>query len=310
MDFTYGIVVPHYNSLSGLSRLLRSIPVRDDIQVIVVDDNSTERFEPQKIEQEFPMHNITFSTNDSGVKGAGSSRNIGIELLNSRYTLFADADDFYCEGAFELLDSVMNNEDIVYFSPTSQCDVTGDSSDRHFLYANLVSSYLAEKNEEIKYHFAVPWSKVYATDFIQRNRLYFDQVIASNDVMFSLVSGRKACHIAAYTTPIYCVTRGQGTLTVNFKPEVMKSRYLVEMNRINYINKHQINTEVMSLYKIIKNFRHVMTAAEHLHAAKLLFAGEITLLPARTYYYLKNPRALIARISKKRDSISSQRYQA
>ena len=38
----YSITITHYNSPALLSRMLLSIPERDDIQVIVVDDASTE----------------------------------------------------------------------------------------------------------------------------------------------------------------------------------------------------------------------------------------------------------------------------
>lgn len=36
----YSIIIPHYNAPHLLERCLKSIPVREDIQVIVVDDCS------------------------------------------------------------------------------------------------------------------------------------------------------------------------------------------------------------------------------------------------------------------------------
>ena len=38
----YTVVIPHYESLTYLQRGLNSIPIRNDIQIIVVDDASTE----------------------------------------------------------------------------------------------------------------------------------------------------------------------------------------------------------------------------------------------------------------------------
>ena len=40
MDVKYSIIIPHYNNPELLMRCLKSIPVSEDIQVIVVDDNS------------------------------------------------------------------------------------------------------------------------------------------------------------------------------------------------------------------------------------------------------------------------------
>ncbi|MCY9804595.1 glycosyltransferase family 2 protein [Vibrio scophthalmi] len=310
MDFMYSIVVPHYNSEQGLKRLLDSIPTRPDIQIIVVDDNSSEALDSQRLAEQYKSHHLEFLTNNTGIKGAGSARNVGIKQLRSRYTLFADADDLFCSGTFELLDTVLHGDDISYFSPTSRCDVTGELSDRHHIYANLVRDFLESGDEDIRYHFSVPWSKVFRTEFIQENGLYFDQVIASNDVMFSLVSGRKAASISVHPQEIYCVTRGKGTLTVNFKPAVVRSRYEVELNRIDYIASFAVPTDSTSLYKMVKNFRKVMSLRDFMQVVGLVFQGKISVVPKRTYYYLKNPMALFERFITRKQSLSSQKYQA
>ena len=36
------IIIPHFNSPRLLENLLKSMPAREDIQIIVIDDNSTE----------------------------------------------------------------------------------------------------------------------------------------------------------------------------------------------------------------------------------------------------------------------------
>ena len=41
MDYTYTIIIPHKNAPLLLQRCLDSIPFRDDIQIIVVDDDSS-----------------------------------------------------------------------------------------------------------------------------------------------------------------------------------------------------------------------------------------------------------------------------
>ena len=38
----YSVIIPNYNSNNLLMRLLESIPVRDDIEVIVIDDCSSD----------------------------------------------------------------------------------------------------------------------------------------------------------------------------------------------------------------------------------------------------------------------------
>ena len=40
MKFSYSIIIPHKNTPKFLQRCLDSIPQREDLEVIVVDDNS------------------------------------------------------------------------------------------------------------------------------------------------------------------------------------------------------------------------------------------------------------------------------
>ena len=40
MQYRYTIIIPHYKIIDLLGRALSSIPDREDIQIIVVDDNS------------------------------------------------------------------------------------------------------------------------------------------------------------------------------------------------------------------------------------------------------------------------------
>ncbi|WP_260261960.1 glycosyltransferase family 2 protein [Vibrio intestinalis] len=309
MKFKYGIVVPHFNSLEGLTRLLNSLPERSDIQVVIVDDKSAQPPCEETLHAAFPHLALQLFDNDSGTKGAGAARNIALQYIDATYTLFADADDFFTQQAFEQMDEKLAQHDITFFSPISQCDLTGEPSDRHHLYANLVSEYLAKGDEEIRYHFSVPWSKVYLSDFIRRESLYFDAVIASNDVMFSLVAGYKAQSIAVHQNSIYCVTRGQGTLTVNFNPKVTRSRFDVAMRRIDYLSNKQIQTETASLYKLVRDFRAVLGTSELKHLFKLLVQRKITLMPKRTWFYLRNPQQIITKLAKRKQSLSSAKYQ-
>ena len=40
MQKTYSIIIPHHNQPALLQRLLDSIPMRSDLEIVIVDDNS------------------------------------------------------------------------------------------------------------------------------------------------------------------------------------------------------------------------------------------------------------------------------
>ena len=76
MGVNYSVIIPHKNTPDLLQRCLASIPCREDIQIIIVDDNS----DPEKVDFEhFPgigIENVQVILSKDG-KGAGAARNRG-----------------------------------------------------------------------------------------------------------------------------------------------------------------------------------------------------------------------------------------
>ena len=70
-NYVYSITITHYNNPEFLSRMLRSIPERDDIQVIVVDDGSPDRSGEiaEEFAAQFPCIQVIHQTN-AGVAAA------------------------------------------------------------------------------------------------------------------------------------------------------------------------------------------------------------------------------------------------
>mgnify|MGYP003305656243 CR=1 FL=1 len=90
----YSIIIPHKNIPLLLQRCLDSIPIRDDLEVIVVDDDS----DPSLVDfDSFPgkdRKDVEIVLDKMG-KGAGASRNIGLSRAKGKWVVFCDADDFF-----------------------------------------------------------------------------------------------------------------------------------------------------------------------------------------------------------------------
>lgn len=224
------IIVPHYNSPELLMTLLDSIPKNEEIQVLVVDDNSTEKMDAYKLVQSSKAYeHVSFLTNTRGVKGAGAARNHGIKFAKGKWVLFADADDYFLEGFYKEIQKYMQKDlDVVFFPATSIELETGELSDRHLKYAEIMRAFQAHPGKEetlkLRYGLSVPWSKLINRDFIERNQIRFDEVLASNDILFSAKVGRFMAQFDVAGETIYCVTKRQGTLTQNISEEVFDAR--------------------------------------------------------------------------------------
>lgn len=238
--YKISIIIPHYNSTELLYRLLGSIPICNSIEVIVVDDNSDMYMEEYKKLKTFFEH-VKFIKNISGVKGAGACRNLGLEVANGDWILFADADDFFVSDFHEKVKKYYNyTSDIIYFVPTSLDLNTNKLSGRHIPYKTIVENYINNPNEEnlnfLKYTYCVPWSKLIRRKLIIANNIKFDEVIVSNDVLFSTKIGYYAREIIAMNEIIYCVTLQPGTLTT-----------------VRTCSSHDVRTDVaIAYYKFLK----------------------------------------------------------
>ena len=232
-----------------LKKLLRSIPVKDDIQIIVVDDKSDEDHDGWlALRDNKEFNHVEFYDNETEKKGAGVCRNIGLEKAKGEWLLFADSDDYFIEGFYDVISSYFDSDvDVVFFKPTSVYADTGEEADRHETYAKLVDSYIAEPNDkneiELRYKYTVPWSKLIKRKLITENNIKFDEIIASNDVMFSTKVGYYLRDFEVDDSIIYCVTRNRGSLTVNMSEEVFDARLKVFINYYLFLEKNLTDNE-------------------------------------------------------------------
>lgn len=228
------IIIPHYNSEKKLMRLLKTIPESDKIEIIVVDDNSEK-------ELNLKNKNIIVKRNLSNKRSAGTCRNIGLSIASGRWIIFADSDDFFLPNAFKIIKNHLNSkEDIIYFTPTSIIEGTKNESFRHLGYKKLIDNYMnLALREEIRYLFYVPWSKMIKSTLIREHNIKFDEVLASNDVKFSVLIGHFAKEISCSKEKIYCVTENKSSLTKKKDKEHLNSRIKVALNTNLFLKKNK-----------------------------------------------------------------------
>lgn len=267
-ELNYSIIIPHYNSLEKLKRLINSIPAnREDIEILIIDDNSIYFEEDYLIKKD--IKNINIFKNLSGKKGAGVCRNIGLQNARGKWLVFADADDYFLENAFRIMDKYLKSEEeIIYFIPTSMYEDTKKEADRHIFFEKLIMNFLKnptkDNEKELRFEFGVPWSKMIKRDLVVKNSIKFDETIIINDRMFSLKTGYMSPLILAVREKIYCVTRDNGSLTTlidekvyDIKIEVLLNinRFIIEINENKnkpYMIGYLMSSREYGLIKFIK----------------------------------------------------------
>ena len=234
----FSVIIPHKDSIHTLKRLFDSIPLSDRIEIILVDNSL-----------------IPITKDDIGInrdykllwsnpsRYAGGARNVGIDKAIGKWLIFADADDYFEENAFAEFYSEYNSKaDVIYYKMTGIYLDTGEYSSRGESYSLLVKNYI-EKGEEmsLRMKFISPCAKMVRREFIVNNNIYYDEVCASNDVMFSTKLGFYAKNIQARDSVVYVATVSKGTLTKRRDFEVIHSRYLVTLERNKFLRSHFLN---------------------------------------------------------------------
>lgn len=244
----YSIVIPHYNIPDLLVRCLNSIPNRDDIQVIVVDDFSDGCGSYLEKIPELSRGNVEFYiTKDK--KGAGHVRNVALPHIKGKKVLFADADDFFVEDFLQILDDYYDDDsDIIYFNTRGvfSNDLTKDSNRTK---NRLFEQYQNSGNIDIfRYRYTEPWGKIYSAQLILDNEIAFDETVVANDQMFSVRTGIAAKKITAVNRPLYVVTVREGSLSyksLDTKEKLMARIYVMARVQVLLEKNGYIHDEMM-----------------------------------------------------------------
>lgn len=242
-NIVLSIIVPYYNAERYLPKLLMTVPKRPEVEVIVVNDHSTESgtIQGERICKEYQGANVCFGDNKIDKKGAGAARNTGIEMAKGKYLLFADSDDWFTENIQIAVEKCMESEaDIICFPPTSENEI-GEIDDRHIHYADLVQNYIEDPSREnelrLRYLFWSPWSKIIKRDIIIKENIRFDEVRFSNDIMFSVKVGYAAENIEVCKETIYCILKHDGSLTTCKDKKALLLRRKVYCNYYFFVLK-------------------------------------------------------------------------
>jgi len=139
---TISIIIPVYNSSNYLRKCIDSIlnQTFKDFEIIFVNDCSTDNSLEILNEYSRKYNFIKIITNDVN-RGAGFSRNRGLEIANGVYISFIDSDDWIDESMYEKLvnNIISNKSDMVV---AGRYDVYGDGKVIPFIpkMKNLISN--------------------------------------------------------------------------------------------------------------------------------------------------------------------------
>ena len=112
------VIIPVYNQEDLLERALQSIPLAKDIQIILLDDGSTDR--SWEIALEWWRKNIIDGTGSiihrwEQNKGVAATMNLGFSLATGEYIVSLSSDDYYKTDFEQFRPYLDGKNDLIYF---------------------------------------------------------------------------------------------------------------------------------------------------------------------------------------------------
>ncbi len=254
MEIKYSLIIPHHNNPNLLIRLLKTIPIRQELEVVIIDDGSDIAFQKalNSVEKDFPSFIFLYNKE---CRGGGYARNCGIKQARGENIIFADCDDFFLPSFDNLLNRYLNaNEDIIFFNAIS-LDSDKYSEARRAKHLNRYIDIYSSKSNigelYLKYLFGEPWCKIVKRELIFKNNIFFEEIPIHNDTLFSYMIGFYAKNITVDVTRGYCVTDSLNSISKSTPQNklLIRARTFYKKNIFLHTNKiHILDRQYLSPY--------------------------------------------------------------
>ena len=279
------IIVPVYNTpRSDLERCLNSILKQtfNNYKVYIIDDGSND--ETKEYLDDYVKDKNNFIVKHISNNGVSNARNLGIDISNSKYIAFVDADDTvestFLEEAYNLAED--NNLDLIVGGYNEVLDNTiirtrlsepglhifeGDNIDK--FTEKLLSGKTNENNKEIG---DCPTGRIY-TRLFNRNsigNLRFDSNIhMSEDTLFMIDYVSKVNKIGVIDKVWYNYYVNDYSISNGTKNKILIERV---KDFIKEIEKRMNNTEKENIKlayqaRIDKSYNYINELSKHLNEA-------------------------------------------
>lgn len=246
------IIVPVYNEEEYVSTCLLSLinQTLDDIEIILIDDNSTDNSLNILLDYAKKYPNIKVYHNEKNI-GQGASRNRGLSLATGEYIGFVDSDDYIRNTMYEdMYKSVLNNNypELV----TTEILFVKDDG-----YANRDLDFLSRGKEKIInpiqdrsaviFESPAVCNKIFRRDTLKD--FYFEEDSLFEDIPFSYTKYMEASKVVSVPSINYFYIRdiNRGVSSVNYK----ENNHITDIFKV--LDRLESDMRKSSRYEVFKD---------------------------------------------------------
>lgn len=187
--YKLSIILPIFNVEKYIKRALNSILNQTmdlkDIEVIMVDDCSTDNTKNivEEYEKKCPNFKAIYLEKNSG--GAAHPRNIGMEIASGEYLMFLDPDDEYDSKMCEILYNKIKDSDAEIVKCNHKL-ITEQSSKIDYQFDKNISEVEIDCKTDLPPETSSVCNAIHKREFLVENKIIFPTLKVTEDVIFSL----------------------------------------------------------------------------------------------------------------------------
>lgn len=188
------IIIPVFNVEKHIEKSIDSIfnqtIYTDDIEVILVDDCSTDNSGLIIDEYALKYENFRAIHLDENSGAAGKPRNVGLNIASSDFVMFLDSDDCFMDNALEVLLNKIKDDEELNIVLGGYVNIHGEKRETVLPFRGNENTYFEDTQNELDLVEINPAisSKIFRKDFLIENNITFPEGIPGQDLVFFLNS--------------------------------------------------------------------------------------------------------------------------
>ncbi|WP_296866676.1 glycosyltransferase family 2 protein [uncultured Methanobrevibacter sp.] len=187
--YKISIIMPIFNAEDYIERSFKSILNQtmdlSYIEVIMVDDNSTDKTKHivEEYEHKYSNFKAVYHENNSG--GCAIPRNSGLKIATGEYVMFLDPDDEYAPDMCEILYNKIKSSD----AQVVKCNhklINPETSEIDYQFDENISEKTINCKNEMPPSTSSVCNAIHDRKFLERHNLDFANLKNAEDILFSI----------------------------------------------------------------------------------------------------------------------------
>lgn len=192
--YKISVILPIHNVENYLRECVESIVNQtigfENIQLIMVDDASTDNSFSIMKEYEEKYENVLLFHFDEKSGAAGKPRNKGIEMATGKYLMFSDPDDFFSLNAFEIMYNKIEEKNADFIIANwNYADEDGTKWEKPVFDADKFKEFrlsIEDYNDSFYIMNSSMCNKIFNREFVLKNNIKCLEYVPGEDTYFSM----------------------------------------------------------------------------------------------------------------------------